>query len=173
MNLCWGGGVVTREDVSCEDRQWKRLIAGSIKVAARNLAIFGKGMIDFGDKAVNIVGSGRGHEHICTTRISRIERSIRGWPRISRQETGNNWIAWSSKIRYLGWIGNTCSGIQPNSFTLAFIREVKEGPVAFYRTAERSSKLIVSECSLWIWFRVENIASIKLVVSEEDRKSTR
>src|SRR6185369_11415515 len=124
-------------------------------------------MIDLGDKTIHIVGSGRRHEQICTTRVGRIERSIWSRPRISRQETGNNRIAWSSKIRYLRRIRNTCSGIQSNSFTLAFIGEVKEGPVAFDRAAERPSKLIVSECSLRIWFRVKDVASIKLIVSEK------
>src|SRR6185295_17001520 len=129
MNLGWGCGVVTRKDVSGEDRQGERLITRSIKIAARNLAGFTERMIDLGDKTVHIVGSGRCNEQIRTTRIGRIERSIRSRPRISRQETGNNRIAWSSKIRYLRRIRNTRSGIQSNSFALAFIREIKEGPV--------------------------------------------
>src|SRR6476469_3236307 len=133
MNLSWGCGVVTRKDVSGEDRQGERLITRSIKIATSNLAGFTKRMIDLGDKTVHVVGSGRCHEQICTTRIGRIERSIRSRPRISRQETSNNWIARSSKIRYLRRIRNTCSGIQSNSFTLAFICEVKEGPVTFDR----------------------------------------
>src|SRR5690242_5236567 len=123
MNLSWGCGVVTRKDVSGEDRQRERLIARSVKVATRNLAGFTKRMIDLRDKTVHIIRSRRRHEQIWTTRIGRIERSIRSRPRISRQETRNNWIAWSSKIRYLRRIGNTRSGIQSNSFALAFIRE--------------------------------------------------
>src|SRR6185295_8960428 len=156
MNLSWGCGVVTRKNVSGEDRQGERLITCSIKIPTRNLAGFTKRMIDLGDKTVHIVGSGRCHEQICTTRIVRIERSIQSRPQISRQKPGNNRIAWSSKSRYLRRIRNTCSGIQSDSFTLAFISEVKEGPVTFDRTAERPSKLIISECSLRIWFRIED-----------------
>ena len=55
MNFSWGNRVVTGKDVACENRKRKRLIARAVKIAARKLIVLIEGMIDLGNKTVDII----------------------------------------------------------------------------------------------------------------------
>src|SRR5689334_22710570 len=101
-----------------------------------------------------------------------IERQIWNGPRIPCQQSRDDGIRWTTRRRDLTRIGNARARIQPDSFALAFVSEVEERLIAFDWTTNRAAELIVAKRRLRIWFGIEDITCVELVVAEKLEERT-
>src|SRR5689334_20836747 len=101
-----------------------------------------------------------------------IERQIWNGPRIPCQQSRDDGIRWTTRRRDLTRIGNARARIQSDSFALTFVSEVKERLISFDRTTNRAAELIVAERSLRIWFGIEDVPRVELVVPEKLEEGT-
>jgi len=105
--------VVTGQNVAGENRERKRLIAGAVKIAAGELIVFIERMIDLPMRLSTSFNA-----LVVTKMFGRPVLSNNGSvdlarPRVARQQSGNDGVAWTAERRDFARIRNRAVELKP------------------------------------------------------------